>query len=179
MATDSLRTLARNLGIPERTLRRAANEGLVHGERISERRYRTSLREEAYLRNHWSVLKQLRELLRTEPTVRLAVLFGSLATGEEAEGSDVDLLVAISDPSAAAAAELSARMTARLRKDVQLVLLRDAEQSPVLMVDALAHGRVLIDRDARWHNMQQDSSRWQRRARRGAIDLADAAPDLS
>lgn len=98
MAGDSLRLLARHLEVPERTLRRAAAQGLVHGERLSERRFRTTLREEAYLRGHWPLLSALRRALRTEQKVRLAVLFGSFATGEETEGSDLDLLVALSDP---------------------------------------------------------------------------------
>lgn len=52
MPTDSIRSLARHLDVPERTLRRAASEGLVHGQRTSPRRFQTSLREEAYLRRH-------------------------------------------------------------------------------------------------------------------------------
>src|SRR6266508_1991 len=101
MATTSLRSLARHLEVPERTLRRAASEGLIHGRRISERRYETSLREEAYLRRHWPLLRALREALRTEPNVRLAVLFGSQATGRATESSDLDLLVVLDDGSAA------------------------------------------------------------------------------
>jgi len=93
MPSDSLRTLARHLDVPERTLRRAAAEGLVRGRRTSERRDQTSLSEEAYLRRHWPLLRELRAALRTEPNVRLAVLFGSLASGRGSERSDVDLLV--------------------------------------------------------------------------------------
>ena len=64
-------------------MRRAAAEGLIHGERLSERRFTTTLREEAYLRIHWPLLSSLRLALRTEPNVRAAVLFGSFAVGQE------------------------------------------------------------------------------------------------
>jgi hypothetical protein len=73
MAVDSLRSLARYLDVPERTLRRAAAEGLIHGERPGARRFRTSMREEAYLRAQWPLLRELRDALRTEPNVRLAI----------------------------------------------------------------------------------------------------------
>ena len=48
MGTTSLRNLAQHLDVPERTLRRAAAEGLIRGERTSPRRFRASLREEAF-----------------------------------------------------------------------------------------------------------------------------------
>ena len=137
MAADSLRALARYLEVPERTLRRAAAQGLIHGERLSERRFKTSLREECYLRSHWGLLSDLRRALRTEPNVRLAVLFGSLATGEGSESSDVDLLVSLRDETAGALAALSARLSERIGRDIQLVRVQEAERSPTLMLDAL------------------------------------------
>jgi predicted nucleotidyltransferase len=178
MATDSLRTLARHLDVPERTLRRAAAQGLLRGERTSERRYRTTLREEAYLREHWSLLGRLRDALRTEPNVRLAVLFGSFATGDDSERSDIDLLVALRDPSAAALAGVAGRLSDRLGRDVQLVRVQESEQSPVLMADVLGHGRVLVDRDTRWESMKADERRWRRRAARSDVALATAMQDL-
>jgi len=114
MPPDSLRTLARHLDVPERTLRRAAAEGLVRGTRTSARRYETSLREEAYLRRHWPLLRALRDALRTEPNIRLAVLFGSQATGRTTERSDVDLLVAMTDPAATRVAQLTGPWNAGL-----------------------------------------------------------------
>ena len=177
MAGDSLRLLARHLEVPERTLRRAAAQGLLHGERLSERRFKTTLREEAYLRGHWPLLSALRRALRTEPNVRLAVLFGSFATGEEGEGSDLDLLVALSDPSAAGVASLSARLVDRVGRDVQLVRLQEAERSPALMVDVLASGRVLVDRDRLWPRLKAHEPRWRRRAAED-VPLEEALPDL-
>jgi predicted nucleotidyltransferase len=178
MPTDSLRVLARHLDVPERTLRRAAAQGLVHGERMSERRFRTSLREEAYLRSHWPLLSSLREALRTEPNVRLAVLFGSQATGTAVAGSDVDVLVELADPSVARLAELTGRLEGRTGRDVQLVRLEDAERVPLLMSAALERGRVLVDRDDRWPKLRAAEPHWRRRAAATEIPLEDAMPEL-
>lgn len=177
MADHSLRTLARHLEVPERTLRRAAAQGMIHGERLSERRFKTSLREESYLRSHWGLLTDLRRALRTEPNVRLAVLFGSLATGEGSESSDVDLLVSLRDETADALAALSARLSERIGRDIQLVRLQEAERSPMLMLDALGHGRVLADREEVWPRLRAGERRWQRRMAEQE-SLEDAFQDL-
>jgi len=178
MSSDSLRTLARHLDVPERTLRRAAAEGLVRGRRTSARRYETSLREEAYLRRHWPLLRELRDALRTEPNVRLAVLFGSQATGRSIERSDIDLLVALTDPSAARVASLTGRLERRLGRDVQLVRVQDAERAPILMADALRQGRVLVDRDDRWARLKAREATWRRRAAASDVPIEQAMPDL-
>ena len=159
-------------------MRRAAAEGMVHGKRTSARRFETSLREEAYLREHWPLLRALRTALRTEPSVRLAVLFGSLATGRGHKGSDVDLLVSLSDPSAGRVAELTARLERQLGREVQLVRLQDAEDSPLLMVEALGHGRVLVDRDEQWPRLNSKLALWRRRAADAEPPLLDAMESL-
>lgn len=164
MAEDSLRTLARQLDVPERTLRRAAAQGLIRGRRLSQRRYKTTLREEAYLRSHWDLLSGLRRALRTEPGVRLAILFGSLARGEGVESSDVDLLVSLRDDSAGAVAGLSGRLRERVGRDIQIVRLADGQRSPALMLDVLSDGRVLVDRDDRWGLLVDGERRWRRLA---------------
>jgi predicted nucleotidyltransferase len=163
---ESLRRVAAELSIPERTLRRAASEGLLWGERVSPRRFHITLREEAYLRAHWALLRALRTALRTEPNVRLAVLFGSTATGDDDRRSDVDMLIASGDTGVTWLAELAGRLSQRLDRDVQLVRLSDAESSPALMVDVLEQGRVLVDRDDLWSGLQAAAGRWRRMARR-------------
>jgi predicted nucleotidyltransferase len=178
MGSDSLRSLARHLDVPERTLRRAAAEGLIHGERTSPRRFRTSMREEAYLRAHWPLLRGLRDALRTEPNVRLAVLFGSQALGTATARSDVDLLVALADPGAARVAELAGRLERRVGRTVQLVRLEDAERAPALMTDVLERGRVLVDRERRWQELRLQLGAWQARAAEAEVPLADAMPNL-
>jgi len=161
-----LRRLAAELEIPERTLRRAASEGLLHGERTSPRSFALTLREENYLRGHWPLLRTLRAALRTEPNVRLAVLFGSAATGRARERSDVDLLVALEDAHLGRLAELSGRVSDHVGRDVQLVRLSDAEGAPALMLDVINDGRVLIDRDRQWPQIRSSLPRWRQRARR-------------
>ena len=178
MASDSLRALARQLDVSERTLRRAAAEGLIHGERTSARRFRTSLREESYLRSHWPLLRALRAALRTEPNVRLAVLIGSAATGRSTEHSDVDVLVTLTEPGATRVAELTGRLDRRIGRDVQLVRLQDAERSPALLAAALERGRVLVDRDRSWPELKATEPAWRRRAAAAETSLADAMPDL-
>jgi predicted nucleotidyltransferase len=170
VSTMSLRQLARQLDLPERTVRRAANEGLIRGERISERRFRTSLQEEAYLRKHWPLLRQLRAALRTEPNVRLAVLFGSIAAGAAVNRSDIDVLVSLGDASALRVAELTGRLERRFARPVQLVRLQDAQRAPDLMVDVLADGRVLVDRDGLWSDLAASLLTWR--------DRAASLPDL-
>jgi predicted nucleotidyltransferase len=163
---DSLRRAAAELSIPERTLKRAAAEGLIRGERLSPRRFRLPFREEAYLRSHWGLLHMLRAALRTEPNVRLAVLFGSTAKGDNCEDSDIDVLVVLGDPSIGRLVGLTERLSRRLGRNLQLVRLADAENSPVLMADVTEQGRVLIDREDRWPDLRVATGKWQRLARR-------------
>jgi predicted nucleotidyltransferase len=173
---ESVPRVAAELSIPERTLRRAASEGLVLGERVSPRVFEISLREEAYLRSHWPLLRALRAALRTEPNVRLAVLFGSTATGSDGDGSDVDVLVGLDDPHVGRLAELTGRLSGRVDRHVQLVRISEAEGSPALMVDVIERGRVLVDRDRVWASVREAAGRWRRLERRlerslpGAID---------
>jgi predicted nucleotidyltransferase len=163
---DSLRQAAAELSIPERTLKRAAAEGLIRGERLGPRRFRVSFSEEAYLRTHWRLLHMLRAALRTEPNVRLAVLFGSTAKGDDCQDSDIDVLVVLDDPSVGRLVALTERLSGRLGREVQLLRLADAENAPVLMVDVIEQGRVLIDREDRWPALRDAAARWQRLARR-------------
>jgi predicted nucleotidyltransferase len=106
------------------------------------------------------------------------VLFGSAATGRASERSDIDLLVALRDPAAAAVAALTQRLSDRAGRDVQLVRLVEAERSPLLMADALAQGRVLIDRERTWPQLKSAERRWQRKALAEDMSLSDAMPDL-
>ncbi|HEY1457505.1 MAG TPA: nucleotidyltransferase domain-containing protein [Solirubrobacteraceae bacterium] len=175
---DSLRRLAAELSIPERTLRRAAAEGLLHGRRLSQRRFHTPLREESYLRSHWELLRSLRSALRTEPNVKLAVLFGSAANGEDRTDSDLDILVVLGDDPVGRLADLAGRLTYRLGRDAQLVRLRDAERSPVLMAAILQEGRVLVDREGFWTALRVSMPRWQRHARRAEAPLAEVMENL-
>lgn len=175
---DSIRAIARHLDVPERTLRRHAAAGLIHGQRVSPRRFDVSFREQEYLRRNWDFLQALRTALRTEPNVRLAVLFGSQAKGTARADSDIDLLVELANPEAAQVAALSGRLEQRLGRDVQLVRLQDARRSPTLLADALRDGRVIVDRHDGWAALRDEAAVWERRAARDALSSLDDLPEL-
>lgn len=148
----------------ERTLRRYAGQGLLRGERRGRRELRLPYSEERYLRQHWTLLSGLRRGLRTEHSVRLAVLFGSTATGADLPESDVDLLIEHSTGDLDRVAELRRRLQKRIGRPIHLVLLEDAEQSPSLLADVLLEGRVIVDRDDAWRRLQSTRRRVSREA---------------
>ena len=162
----SLAPLADELGTTDRTLRRAVRSGLVRGERPSPRRVEIGVDERVYLRGHWSALAGLKAALRTEPNVRTAVLFGSVARGDDRGESDVDILVDLERAAPAARLDLRHRLEAAIGRPVQLVESRAAERSPVLLAEILRDGRPLVDRAGGWESL---------RSRRSAIETAARA----
>ncbi len=151
----ALDTSAKKVGCSERTLRRHINVGLLRGRRIAGGQLELSREEEDYLRGHWTLLSKLMAALRTERDVRLAVLFGSTATGEDTPVSDVDLLIAHRRTGAMAQIDLRIRLRRALGTPVDVVMLEQAETQPSLLADVLREGRVLIDRDDLWDALQQ------------------------
>jgi len=144
----TLPELASELETTDRTLRRAVQLGTLRVARPSPRKVVLSIAERAYLRRHWGLLSALREALRTEPAVSMAVLFGSRARGDEHPASDVDLLVALRDGGGVKG--LEARLSRRLGMSVQVVTLEGAEGVPRLLAEIIREGRILIDRDDQW-----------------------------
>lgn len=142
--------LARELEADERSLRRAAEVGALRVRRPSPRRCEIDAAEKDYLRAHWPVLSGLRAALRTEPNVRTAVLFGSLARGSETKVSDLDLLVELENDSLANVAQLEARLGWRLGREVQVVRLSEARTKSPLLYTILQEGRPVLDRDGTW-----------------------------
>lgn len=142
--------LAGQLGTTGRTLRRAANDGALRVRRVGPRRQTVSPGEVVYARSHWPLVSSLRGALRTEPNVRLGVLYGSTARGDADPDSDVDLLVALADGRSERAAALADRLSAASGREVQILRLSDAERNPVLLAAAVEDGRVLVDRDGLW-----------------------------
>jgi predicted nucleotidyltransferase len=147
------------LDCDERTLRRYAAQGLLRGERRGRRELRLPRGEERYLQRHWTLLSGLRRALRTEHRVRLAVLFGSTATGEDLPDSDLDLLIGHSTGDLEQVVELRRRLQERVGRPVHLVLLEDAERSPMLLADVLTEGRVIVDRDGTWPRLERERRR--------------------
>jgi predicted nucleotidyltransferase len=146
---------AKRIGCSERTLRRYINSGLLHGRRVAGGQLELSQAEEAYLRGHWTLISKLMSMLRTERDVRLAVLFGSTATGEDTPVSDVDLLVVHRRTGVMVQVDLRIRLRESLGTPVDVVTLEQAEMQLPLLADVLREGRVLIDRDDLWSSLQQ------------------------
>jgi len=162
-----LELLAREIGANERTLRRALSQGTLRAERPTPRKLEISTAEKRYLRRSWKLLATLRAALRTEPNVRFALLFGSAARGEDSPVSDVDLLVETRDPSLARIADLEAKLEALIGRRVDVLTLEEARGNDQLLAEALAEGRVLVDRDELWPQLCGEGAALQRRARDG------------
>lgn len=147
----ALADLAREVGADARTMRRAAADGTIRCERSSPRRQNVDELEHTYAIAHWPTLAKLRKLLRTEPNVRLAVLYGSTARGADTPTSDVDLLISFATDRPETATRLAARLERGLGREVDVARLNRARNSaPLLLLQAIEDGRVLLDRDDMW-----------------------------
>jgi predicted nucleotidyltransferase len=155
--------LARDLGADERTLRRAVSQGTLRARRLGPRRLRLEAGEGEYLRAHWQLLADLRRALRVERGVRLAVLYGSLARGDEDEDSDLDLLVSL----AGDVTGLRSRLQDVTGRRVDVARLERVEvNAPLLLDRVLDEGRVLVDRDRQWTRLRGRHRAIRARARR-------------
>ena len=151
----ALELLAHEVGVSERTLRRAAARGLIRADRPSERRLVLGAGEALYVRRQWSQLQALLEALRKQPNVRLAVLFGSVARGVQRPDSDLDLLVRLRHDTPEKRADLVDALERIAGRRVQLVSIAQAEKAPLLLADIVREGRALIDRDEEWPLLQR------------------------
>lgn len=170
-----LAMLAREVGVHERTLRRAVAEGSLRAARPSPRTLDMALSEREYIRRSWKLLSALRAALRTEHNVRFALLFGSAARGTSAPGSDVDVLVLLRDPDLERVVELSAKLTAATGRRVDVIRLEDAQGEPSFLVDVIADGRVLVDREGLWPRLRSREPSLRRAARKTQAHRTDAA----
>lgn len=180
--SKALSVSAVRLGCSERTLRRYVNDGLLRGRRLARSQLELSQAEEEYLADHWELLSRLRMALRTESAVRLAVLFGSVAAGQDEDSSDVDLLVIHRNPAPRALAGVRMRLRGALGRPVDVVDLEQAETMPTLLADVLREGRVLVDRDGLWqgllarrHEIFEAAQREERTTARRARETVAAA----
>ena len=162
---NELELLANQLGANERTLRRAFNEGTLRAERPTPRKLKLDVAEKQYLRRSWKLLAALREALRTEQNVRFALLFGSAARGDDSEGSDIDLIVEMRDSSLVRIVDLELKLEELLERGVDVLPLEDAGANPVLLAEAVAEGRTIVDREGRWDLLGSEAATLQRRAR--------------
>lgn len=180
----AIQELAADLRVEERTLRRAASQGTLRCRRPRPRKLRLEPGEREYLRGHWQLLADLRRALRTERSVRLAILFGSVARGDEDADSDLDLLVSSADDRPLAGFELAARLAHVAARRVDVARLeRIQADAPLLLDRALDEGRVLVDRDGQWQGLRANRrairARAQRSYRRQMADAARAIEELT
>jgi predicted nucleotidyltransferase len=126
--------------------------------------------EREYLRGHWELLAGLRQALRTERRVRLAVLYGSTARGDDDSGSDLDLLVAFADDRPADSFELALRLERVAGRRVDIAELKRVEATAPLLLDrVLDEGRVLVDRSGGWRQLCERRRAIHARARRAYL----------
>jgi predicted nucleotidyltransferase len=162
-----LQELAVDLDVEERTLRRAVSQGTLRASRSGPRRLRLAAGEREYLRAHWPLLSGLRRALRTEQGVRLAVLYGSLARGDEDADSDLDLLISFAEDRPSVGVELSVRLERASGRQVDIADLERVEKrAPLLLDRVLDEGRVLVDRDGQWRMLRERRPSIRARARR-------------
>ncbi len=180
----AVQELAGKLGAEERTLRRAVSQGTLRCSRSGPRRLRLEVGEREYLEGHWELLAALRQALRSERQVRLAVLYGSVARGDEDSGSDLDLLVSLRDDRASDAFELATRLGPVAGRRVDVARLERVEaRVPLLLERILKEGRVLVDREDAWPLLRNRRRAIHARARRAylkqMVDSRRAIAELS
>jgi predicted nucleotidyltransferase len=150
-----LAELAREVGVSERTLRRAVGSGLIRAQRPSARRLLLPDPEAAWIQSHWPLIGRLLAALRTEPNLQLVALFGSVSRGDEVRDvSDVDLVVELRHPHPGALEALHGRLNEHVKPEVQLVPLRVVQRDPHLFTEVLRDGRPLVDRSGQWPALQ-------------------------
>ncbi|HXA55757.1 MAG TPA: nucleotidyltransferase domain-containing protein [Solirubrobacteraceae bacterium] len=160
--------LAEEVGVNERTLRRAVSRGTLRGIRPTPRKLDLPLSEREYVRRSWGLIATLQAALRTEPNVRFALLFGSGAVGTDTPGSDVDVLVDLSDTGLERLVDLAAKLTRLVGRRVDVVELDDAEAEPSFLARVVVDGRVLVDREDLWPALRAREGELRRRG--GQLD---------
>lgn len=92
--------------------------------------------------------EKLIEVLRKDPKIQAAVLFGSEATGHANEESDIDVAVLYKKkPDILEVFEFKQHLSYEMGRDVDLVALNDA--SPILAMQVLKNGKPLFVLDKR------------------------------
>jgi predicted nucleotidyltransferase len=167
--------LAQQVGVHERTLRRAVNQGSLRARRPSPRTLELPFSERQYVRRSWHLMSALRGALRTEKNVRFALLFGSAARGTDTATSDVDVLVDLRDPRLEQVVDLGERLTAASGRPVEVIRLGDAHEDPAFLAEVATEGRVLVDRGELWPRLRSRERILRRRGRDDQARRAEAA----
>ena len=151
----------------------------MRANRPSPRKIQIGPDERVYLRSHWQILSRLREALRTEPSVRAAVLFGSVARGDSQDDSDLDLLVDFKDNAPGTWLDVRRRLEDATGRQIQFVPVDSAKRSPLLLSEILIDGRPLVDREELWTSLQASKGSVERAARTKTRERAATLAGLS
>jgi predicted nucleotidyltransferase len=124
-------------------------------------------------------MRKLVSLLCAHPDVRLAVVYGSVARGDDHPQSDLDLLVSFTSEEAHSSASLALALSEETGRRVQVVSLSTARGAPRLLMDVLDQGRVLLDRDDEMVSTEAPGTRDQRQAAVADAELDRRIAELS
>jgi predicted nucleotidyltransferase len=158
--------LIEKLGTSEWTLRRLSALGTLKTEWRRSGRRPLATGESEWLTSHWELLSQLRGALRTEPSVKGAWIFGSVAKGTDQAGSDLDLVVDFKTENQMAVRALRQRLEAKVGRKIDLFLLNDLEAEPDALLHLLKEARPVVDRMDWWARLPQHKRALRARAAR-------------
>jgi predicted nucleotidyltransferase len=105
---------------------------------------------------HRQLIESVTKAVGDEPRIEFAVLFGSVARGEERDDSDVDLIVRLPGQYGRYPEryQIAAKLSERVGRHLELVRLERAEEDAPLLDGALAEGKVLVDRGGIWPGIE-------------------------
>jgi predicted nucleotidyltransferase len=150
--------LADRLDVSDRTLRRAVSRGLLRGSRKSPNKLEISAAERDYAWHYWMLLQRLVRALRTEPGVRAAVLYGSVAKGSDRPDSDIDLAVELRPDASTSIPAFERRLGRAVGHRVHVVRIADALADGRFALEIVDHGRPLVDRADVWLSLRRRRS---------------------
>lgn len=105
-------------------------------------------------------------MLRTEPGVRIAILAGSMARGDDHRHSDIDLVVELASGNPLDRLRLAMKLGERLGRAVDVADMRQVRNDPLSLLQVLDEGRVIVDRDEIWWELQERRPAIHKRATR-------------
>lgn len=146
-------SLATELGTSDRTLRRLVESGVVRPRWRARGHHPLPTAEVDWLRGHWHLISGLRRALRSEPCVRAAFLFGSVAKGTDTPASDIDVIVDAEIDDQMDLRALRLRLGRKVGRSIDLFLLSDLEAEPERLLPIMSHARPIIDRVGAWRRL--------------------------
>jgi len=144
--------LADELGISDRTARRAAALGLIRGARSTPRDFLVFRGEAEYLRENWAWLEPARRAVRRLPGVSFAAVWRAAAASQTRDPDRIDLVVASAVPQLG---PLQIRLSRALGRPVTMTPLPWVLDQPAAIVELVDHGRVLVDLADHWRRLKR------------------------